>query len=128
VAFFKRRQGIIFAGERIFDPKVVVKGMWPKSWFQARTSEHGTKGVANGLVCALDRTILMGTVGTGGLDLMTKLGKESPDLGVLIQFTTLVKVDILFGMPGELQSSQLCNQLSGAPFEIWGAPSRMPLE
>jgi hypothetical protein len=102
MALFERRQGIVFAGKSIFNPKVVVKSVWPKSRFQARTSEHGAKSVANGLMSALDRAILVGTIGAGGSDLVTKLGKESSDLGVLIQFTALVEVNILFGDAGRV--------------------------
>jgi hypothetical protein len=94
VAFFERGQGIIFAGQGIFDPKVVVKSIGPKTCVQARTGEHGTKCIANRLVGLFDRAVLVRAVRASWANVIAKFGEKSTDFGALVSFSSLVQIDV----------------------------------
>jgi hypothetical protein len=100
VASFEGRRGVGFAGESIFDAQVVMEGIGPKTGIKGSTGEHGTEGVSDRLVGSFYRTILVRTVGAGGSNGIAKFLEQRSDLGVLVEFPSLVQVDILVGDAG----------------------------
>ena len=59
VETFESGRAISFGRETIFDAKVVVKSIRPEARTKGRASEHGAKGIANGLVSAFNGTVLV---------------------------------------------------------------------
>jgi hypothetical protein len=107
VETFESRRAIAFGGKAVFDADVVVKGEGPKTGTKSRTSEHGTEGIANGLVSPFNGSVLMGRVGASGVDGVIKFFKKRDDEGVAIEFPSLVEDSIfvvnvrrVFGKPG----------------------------
>ena len=66
----------------------------PKARRKGRAKEHGTNGITDGLVSAFDRTILMGQIGTGGVDSIVEFFEERYNERVVVELTTLVKDNI----------------------------------
>ena len=56
---FESGGAIAFGGKAVFDPKVVVKSIWPEARVKVGAGEHGTESVTNSLVGAFNRAILM---------------------------------------------------------------------
>ena len=54
-------------------------------------------GMVNGLVVALIEAILMVGIGASGKDVKSPVLKQLANLGVAIEFSTLVHVDIFVG-------------------------------
>jgi hypothetical protein len=72
----------------------VLEGIRPKFGVKASTREHQVKGVTNGLMRPFHRTILVGGIGTCGTDVIAITFEEAANLGILVQFASLVKVDV----------------------------------
>jgi hypothetical protein len=85
---------IIFARKGILDAEVMVKGAGPETGVKTSAGEHGTEGIADGLVCSLDRAILVRTVCAGGADSIAVFFEKSTDLWIVIEFSSLIERDI----------------------------------
>jgi hypothetical protein len=72
-----------------------MEGIGPKTGIKIAANQHGAKGIPNGLVGALYRAILVGTIGTCGADGVSMALKESANFLIVVKFASLVKIDIL---------------------------------
>jgi hypothetical protein len=92
-----RRAVTIFQRKGVLHAKIGVKSVRPKTSIQIGTDEHGTKSVPNGLVGTFNWTVLVRTVGTSGIDDVTKALKKGTDFLVVEKLTALVEVNIFAG-------------------------------
>jgi hypothetical protein len=87
----------IFTWKGVLYTQMVVKSIGPEMRIKSGAGQRGTKGVANSLMGTFEGPILMQAIGSSGMDVIAKLGKENTDFWVLVEFPTLVKIDILIG-------------------------------
>jgi hypothetical protein len=91
------RRCLILGGEGITEAEVMMEGIRPETGIEICTEEHGTKSIGNRKVGTLHRAILMRGVGTSGSNSIAVALEEGSNLGVAIQFTALVHVDVFMG-------------------------------
>lgn len=72
-----------------------MKGIGPKASIKVGANQHGAKGVPNGLMSSFHGAILMGAIGTSRTNGIAMALEKSADFLVVVQFSTLVEVDIL---------------------------------
>ena len=80
--------------KRVTNLDPVLESIVPEMDLKASTSVQGADSICDGYVCTLDRTILMRSFGTSGVESATKLRKEGTNLRIGIDFTALVEMDI----------------------------------
>ena len=68
--------------EESYQCKPVLEGIRPEADINTGTSKQGANGIGNGEVCTFNRTILMGSVGTGRMEGIAELREERANLGV----------------------------------------------
>jgi hypothetical protein len=68
---------------------VVFESKGPEASIEVGASEFGTKGIANMAMRSLNKSILMGRVCTSGENVVTKLGEQLPNGGVVKEFATI---------------------------------------
>jgi hypothetical protein len=95
VIAFERGRSVLATRQSIFDAKVGMKCIRPKLGIKARAGKHSTEGIANGLMSALDRTVLVGTIRTGRSDIIAMALEEATNFWIVVKFAALVKKNIL---------------------------------
>jgi hypothetical protein len=75
----------------------VKERIGPKTRIKIGTRQEGTQRVADGLMSAFNRTVLMGRIGASRINIVSKFLKESTDLWAVVKFTTLIHVNVLVG-------------------------------
>jgi hypothetical protein len=90
-------RGLVLKGnwESVLDAKKKLKSVRPKTSIEVRTGEHGAKGIAYGLMGALDGAVLVRGTGASGLDMVTKFLEEGTEFWIMVQFATLVNHNVL---------------------------------
>jgi hypothetical protein len=91
----KVRRGVVSAWQRILDPEKMIESAWPKLRVEIRSSQERTQSIANRLMRALHRSVLMRGVGASRVDIITEFLEEIANLGVVIEFPTLIHVNVL---------------------------------
>lgn len=93
-----------------------MKRIRPKCRRKIGSMEHSTDGISNSLMCTFNRAVLVGRISTSGANVVVKTFEESLDLGVLVEFTTLVHVDILVSAPGCMVLEEVTKPGDGGSF------------
>jgi hypothetical protein len=80
---------------KIVKANVMVERIGPKVGAKVGTGGHGTESVANGLMRAFTRAVLVRGVRAGQLDLVAKVTKGVVDFAALAKFANAVHADVL---------------------------------
>ena len=81
----------------VLDADVVMEGVRPELDVKIGTVEHSAESIGNGKMSTFNRTVLIGAVRTGWMDLVVEFVEELENLRVSIQFPSLIHVDVFVG-------------------------------
>ena len=108
-------------GHDVVEADEVVERIRPKTGAQVGTGQHGTKGIADGLVWTFGRAVLAGGVGAGQLDLVTKVVEGHVNLAAFSKLTTTVHAHILIGAVGSIVRQPLVKPVHRGGFGSEGS-------
>jgi len=90
---------LVLGRDGVVNTQPMVEGVWPETSIEIGTEEHGTDGIGNCLVTPFDRTILVRCVSTSWSNIIPMPSKQGNDLRVVVELTTLIKVDVFSRAP-----------------------------
>ena len=88
---------LVLGWEAVANAQPMMEGIRPKFHREICSKKHGTNCVGNHTMSSFHEAILIGRIITSGTNIIAKSSKEAMDFGVVEQFTSLVKEDILSG-------------------------------
>ena len=88
---------LVFGRNSIFDTEIMVECIGPESRRGTSSVKHGSDSVGNSKMSAFHRTVLVGSIGSGGANFIMKFFEECTNVRVVVEFATLVKIDVFVG-------------------------------
>jgi hypothetical protein len=88
------RRGIVAMWGDIIETKEVVESVRPKFWRKRCTGKHGANTIGKRAMRAFARTILMGRIRGGRLDMVASIGEKLDDIVAATEFTAKIKANI----------------------------------
>jgi hypothetical protein len=114
-AYLKRCDGTSGVWCHVVESKKVAEGVGPKFGWEVGAEKESTDAIRNGLVWALDGTILGRVAGAGDFDVVAGAAEEVEDGGAARKFAALVETYIFVGALWGAKCQPLVQ-----PFHWWG--------
>jgi len=88
---------LVLGWEAVVNAQPMMEGIRPEFHREICSKKHGANCVSNHTMSTFHGAILIGRISTSGTNVIAEPSEQAMDFGVVEQFTSLVKEDILSG-------------------------------